>query len=122
MSDSEPHFDAHFMTLVMSLQGSAMLQMGKVASPVTGEIDRNLEAAQASIDMLAMLQKKTAGNLEKQEIEYLEHVLYELRLNYVDESKKPDTPKSDSGDKAEAADKVESTPSEGDADKSTSTD
>lgn len=86
--------DPYFLHLIYSLQMSAMQQMGKQISPISGKIDRDLVAAQASIDMIAMLQTKTKGNLTEEESKLVEHILYELRLNYVDESKKKDDPES----------------------------
>lgn len=65
-----------------------MYQMGKTVSPVSGTIERDLTQARQSIDLLEMLQRKTAGNLSPDEQRLLEHILYELRLNYVDEVKK----------------------------------
>jgi hypothetical protein len=43
----------------------------------------NLRAAQHSIDMLAMLQEKTRGNLSMEESRFLENSLTELRFRYV---------------------------------------
>ncbi|MFH1686796.1 MAG: DUF1844 domain-containing protein [bacterium] len=88
MSDQEIKVDPHFMQLVLSLQAAAMQQMGKVASLVSGEIERDLAMARQSIDLLGMLDTKTKGNLTDDEARILSHVLYELRLNFVDESKK----------------------------------
>ena len=81
--------DPYFFQLVISLQGGAMQQMGKIASPMTCKIERNLEMAKSSIDMLGMVKEKTEGNLTDEEKQLIEHALYELRLNYVDELKKP---------------------------------
>ena len=86
--------DQLFLQLVLSMQASAMQQMGKIASPFTGKVERDLKAAQFSIDVVEMLEKKMKGNLSDEEAKIISHVLYELRLNYVDESKKGDTPKS----------------------------
>jgi len=88
--------------LVISLQMGAMQQMGKVASPITGKIERDIEMAKASIDMLRMLEVKTKGNLSEEESKLLGHVLYELRMNYVDESKKGD----DKAESPEVAEKM----------------
>ena len=77
-----------FVQLVLSFHAAAWQQMGKVASVITGEVDRNLIAAKHSIDMLAMLEEKTKGNLTEDEEKYLKHALYELRMNYLDEAKK----------------------------------
>src|SRR5512143_3901695 len=77
-----------FTQLVLSFQAAAWQEMGKVPSMVTGKIERDLVMAKQSIDMLGMLEEKTRGNLTENEKKYLEHVLYELRLNYLDEAKK----------------------------------
>jgi hypothetical protein len=75
---------------VLSVQAAAMQHLGKVMSPMTGKVERNLDAARYSIDMLDMLQRKTAGNLTSEEQKLLDHVLHELRLNYLDEVGKKD--------------------------------
>jgi len=90
MDDSDKKIDANFFQLVASLQIAAMQQMGKIASPITGKVERNLKQAQASIEMLAMLSEKTANNLTEEERKFIDQVLYELRMNFVDESKKPE--------------------------------
>jgi len=58
---------ALFMNLVMMLASSAMQQMGKIVNPITNKTEINMEGAQLTIDMLIMLQKKTAGNLDDEE-------------------------------------------------------
>lgn len=78
--------------MILSLQMGAMQQMGKFASPMTGKIERDMVMAKASIDMLAMLEKKSKGNLTEDEDKLIGHALYELRINFVDESKKSDQP------------------------------
>lgn len=91
MTEHEVQVDVHFMQLVLSLQAAAMQQMGKVASPISGQIERDLQMASNSIDMLSMIETKSKGNLSTEEATLIGHVLYELRLNYVDELKKGDT-------------------------------
>jgi hypothetical protein len=76
-----------FIGLIASLQASAWMLLGKVMHPMTGKIERNLEQAKETIDLLGVLEEKTAGNLHPDEARLLQHVLYELRLNYVDELK-----------------------------------
>jgi hypothetical protein len=82
-----------FLGLVQSFQAAAMQQMGKVLNPFTEKIERDLAHAKLSIEMLEMLRTRTEGNLTGQEARFLNHVLTELRLNYVAEIEK---------DKAEA--------------------
>ena len=93
MNDQTPTMNPFLLQLIYSLQAASMQQMGKVMNPMTNKIERNLALAQNSIDMLAMVEEKTKGNLSEEEMKLLSHVLYELRLNYLDESKKKDTGK-----------------------------
>jgi uncharacterized protein DUF1844 len=74
-----------FLGLIHSFQAAAMQQMGKMPSPFTNEVERDLPQARLSIDMLEMLEERTAGNLTGEEARFLKHVLTELRLNYVAE-------------------------------------
>ena len=102
MTDKTDDLDVMYYQLVLSMQASTMQHLGKVMSPMTGKVEQNLEAARYSIDMLDMLQRKTAGNLSAEEQKLLEHVLHELRLNYLDEVGKADVAgQSDTGDAAQ---------------------
>lgn len=85
--EEKENFDAIFMQLIIGLQSSAWMLLGKVANPITGKVEKNLEAAKGTIDMLMMLQAKTKGNLTKVEEEYLNNTISQLQLNYVEESK-----------------------------------
>jgi hypothetical protein len=95
MADAEEKIDPYFFQLVVSLQAGAVQQMGKIASPITGKVERNLDMAKNSIDLIGMLQTKTAGNLTRDEKRLIDHVLYELRLNYVDEANKDEAVKAE---------------------------
>ena len=92
MNDSDKQMDMNFFQLVLSLQVSAMQLMGKIASPITGKVERDLGQAKVSIDILEMLSAKTKNNLSPEEDRFLSNILFELRMNYVDESKKPEIP------------------------------
>jgi hypothetical protein len=85
-----------FLQLVAMFQYAAMQQMGKFANPVTGKIERDLAQARISIDMIEMLQNRTQAGRSARESEFLDKVLFELRMNYVDESKRPAAPESES--------------------------
>jgi len=74
-----------FFSLVMTFQAAAMQQMGKLKNPLTDKIERDLQQAQVSIDILDMLNDKTKGNLSEDESKLLKTILQELKLNYVDE-------------------------------------
>jgi hypothetical protein len=90
MTDNQPELDVMFYQLILSMQASVMQHLGKVMSPMSGDIERNLDAAKYSIDILDMIKRKTEGNLSDDESKMLEHVLYQLRMNYVEEVKKGD--------------------------------
>ena len=93
-----------FLQLVMMFQGMALQNLGKVMNPVTNQIERDLEQAKNMIDILGMLDEKTKGNLNDNEQTLLEHALFELRMNYVDEIKK------DAGESAGQTSDEERTP------------
>jgi hypothetical protein len=103
MDETQSRIDANFFQLVLSLQMAAMQQMGKIASPLTGKVERDLTQAKISIDMLEMLSDKTQNNLTKEEKDLLDRILFELRMNYVDESKKPDEPEKTSEESGKEA-------------------
>lgn len=77
-----------FISLVLSLQMQGMIHLGKIVNPMDGSSEKDLEAAQATIDMLDMLLNKTSGNLSDYERKSLEHVVSDLKLNFVDEKGK----------------------------------
>jgi hypothetical protein len=89
MTDPHPSREAVlFLQLVLGLQQAAMVALGKLMNPMTGKIERNLEAAKNTIDTLGAIEGRTRGNLEPDEQRMLAQVLTDLRLNYVDELKK----------------------------------
>jgi len=79
---------ALFTGIVLTFQAAAMQYLGKLKNPATDKIERNLEQAQAMIDMLDMLARKTKGNLSEDERRFLANAAQEVKLNYVDEMSK----------------------------------
>jgi hypothetical protein len=75
---------ALFAQLVMQQSNMAMMLMGKVAHPETGQVMKDLEAARLFIDMLEMLEAKTKGNLSQEEAGLLKQGLMSLRLTFVE--------------------------------------
>ena len=74
--------------LVLMFQTAAMQHLGKLKHPLSEKVERDLEQAQISIDMLDMLHTRMKGNLSAEEERMFANVLQELRLNYVDEASK----------------------------------
>jgi len=101
-----PEVDPLYISILMSLEASAMQSLGKIANSFSGKVERNLEQARMTIDMLEMLEKKTNGNLTTEEDNMTKRILYQLRMNYVDEVK-ADTNKSE--EKTSDADEAEKT-------------
>ena len=83
MSDDQQNSEL-FQGLVISLAAATMQHLGKTLNPVTHKIEKNLPAAQSTIDMLDMLEAKTTGNLSDNEAKLLKSILAELKLNYVE--------------------------------------
>lgn len=83
-----------FMMLVQQHQQIAMMGMGKVENPKTGETERELKSAKFAIDTLLMLEEYTEGNLPKKLKNYLTETLNNLRMNYADEKEKGDDSES----------------------------
>ena len=80
--------DQLFIHLVNTFVQSAWISLGKVKSPVSDKLERNLEQATYYIDLLDMLQKKMKSNLSEWEEQYIIHSLSELKMNFIEENKK----------------------------------
>jgi len=77
-----------FLGFVLSLAHTAAFHFGDVADPVSGQAGQlNLPAAQQIIEILALLEEKTRGNLTAEERQFLEQIVYELRMRYVEVTK-----------------------------------
>ena len=87
--------EMNFSTFVVSLATSAHLSLGFLPGDENGEIKKaaadlkpNLEEAQHTIDILAILHEKTKGNLTDEEEELLRNLLYDLRVSFVQQKKR----------------------------------
>ena len=89
MSESQLSKHDHLLMMFFSsLQAEAMMHMGKIQNPATGEIQRNLEAAQATIDILDMLKVKCRTDTPADLLRYMDNSVMELQMNFLDEKKK----------------------------------
>ena len=93
----EEMMSALFAQLVMQQSNMAMLLMGKMPHPQTGQTVRDIEAARLFIDQLEMLDAKTKGNLTKEEGQLLKQSLMSLRMAFVQavESAEPEAEKAE---------------------------
>jgi hypothetical protein len=82
-TDKMPLPEVNFNSLIFSLSSSALLHLGEIADPHTGEKKRDIPLAKHSIDIIAMLKDKTKGNLTEEEQKFVESILADLRWRYV---------------------------------------
>jgi hypothetical protein len=73
-----------FSSFILSLYSSGLVQLGKVEDPSTGKKTINLGLAKDTINMIAMLEEKTKGNLTGEETNLLKALLSEIRLAFVE--------------------------------------
>ncbi|MDE0738329.1 MAG: DUF1844 domain-containing protein [Planctomycetota bacterium] len=74
---------ASFSSLLQEFSTRALVSMGMIQNPFSGEAQVDLKAAAYSIDMLAILQEKTEGNLEENESTYLGQLIAQLREAFL---------------------------------------
>jgi hypothetical protein len=72
-----------FTMLINAMAQPALLYLGEIPHPATGQPTLDLEGARIQIDMLDLLRVKCRGNLTPQEDNLLESVLHQLRMRYV---------------------------------------
>ncbi len=77
--------EINFPTFIISLNASALVNLGAIEDPASGKKVKNLLIAKQTIDILNMLEEKTRGNLTEEEGKILKNILYDLRIIYVKE-------------------------------------
>jgi Domain of unknown function (DUF1844) len=86
-ADDEALPKVDFSTFALSLSHSALMDLGQAPHPETGSVATTLPMARQTIDLLAMLEEKTKGNLTGDEERLLTQILFDLRMRYVELSK-----------------------------------
>ncbi len=87
MEEEKAFAPVHFSSFLLSLAGSALVHLGAEPDPSTGEKKISLVHAREIIDLLALLQEKTRGNLTHEEEEVLSHLLFTIRMKFVEVQK-----------------------------------
>jgi len=85
---TSPLPEINFASFIISLSSSALFHFGEIPDPTTNQKERNLPLAKQTIDILGLLKEKTAGNLDREENQLLESLLYDLRMRYVEQLKR----------------------------------
>ena len=92
MSETAERPQVSFVAFILSLASNAAVHFGDLPDPITNEQRSvDLDAASQLIELIAMLQEKTRGNLSAEERQLLDQVLYELRMRFI-EAKKSQSP------------------------------
>lgn len=88
-SGSQPKSDkdlqANFSTLVLSIGSSAAMALGLAPNPQNGKMEKDKELARFNIDLLRMLREKTKGNLSSDEQRFVDSVVTDLQVKYVND-------------------------------------
>jgi len=80
-----PMPEVSFLSFIFSLSSTALFHLGELPDPQTNEKKKDIPLAKHTIDTIAMLKEKTAGNLTGDEEKFIENILADLRLRYVKE-------------------------------------
>jgi hypothetical protein len=78
-------FEASFSVLAMSIASSAAMALGLAPDPQSNEMQKDKDMAKFNIDLLLMLKEKTRGNLSGDEQKFLESVISDLQIKFVQE-------------------------------------
>ncbi|MCK4860227.1 MAG: DUF1844 domain-containing protein [Candidatus Omnitrophica bacterium] len=82
-----PPLEINFALFISSMGMQALMHLGEITNPVTNKKEQDLKQAKQSINILEILEKKTKGNLDKNEEQILKNLLYEVRMKYVEKVK-----------------------------------
>ncbi len=75
-----------FTSFILSLSSSALMTLGVIENPVTGQKEKDTAVARQTIDLIALLKEKTAGNLSDAEGKLIDDALAELQVWYTKET------------------------------------
>ena len=85
--DELPSID--FSTFIISFSTQALMHLGEMSDPVTGNVEKDVAVAKQTIDIIGMLSEKSRGNLDETEEQLVKEVLYNLRMRYVEAVRTP---------------------------------
>ena len=83
-ASGEEMMSSLFVGMVVQQTNMALMLLGRMPHPETGQTMQDIESAKLFIDQLEMLEGKTRGNLDKQEDKLLKQSLTALRLAFVE--------------------------------------
>lgn len=74
----------NFSMFIISLSTQALMHLGEMDNPATGQMEKDVAVAKQTIDIIGMLGEKSRGNLDESEEKLVQEVLYNLRMRYVE--------------------------------------
>ncbi len=77
-----------FSAFVLGLASTTVIHLGLQPHPETGKVERQLEAARQTLDLLVMLREKTRGNLAPDEEQLFTSLVTDLQIRYVEAARK----------------------------------
>lgn len=80
---SEKKLEASFSMLIMSIASSAAMSLGIAPHPESGQMSKDKPMAKFNIDLLVMMQEKTANNLNDEEKKFLDSLVTDLQMKYL---------------------------------------
>ena len=80
---SQRQLEASFSALIFSFATAALMSLGLEKNPQTQKAEKNLDLAQLNIDWLVVLRDKTKGNLSAEESNYLNAIITDLQIKFV---------------------------------------
>jgi len=81
------NLEASFSTLVLSIGSSSAIAMGLSPNPGTSKMEKDPSLARFNIDLLSMLQDKTKNNLNEEEKKFLDFMVSDLQMRFVQSTK-----------------------------------
>ena len=78
--------EVNFSNYITSMVFQTMVFLGEIPNPLTNELDKNIQQAKLLIDTISMIKEKTAGNLSQQESDFINTIVYELQMKFVQQS------------------------------------
>ncbi len=79
--------EASFNLFISSLATQTLINLGEMKSPFNKKKELDLDQAKFTLDILQIIKDKTEGNLADDETKYLDTLLYDLRMRYIEKSK-----------------------------------
>lgn len=83
MTEEKKKIEASFLQFISGMAAQTLMHLGVIENPISGKCDLDMINAKYSIELLEILQQKTAGNLTKEEEDYFNVAMDDLKVRYA---------------------------------------